>query len=49
MDFFTCIFQEFQCLINFTLSIKNQINKTNKNHSITKKMYERYRGHSVVY
>ena len=37
MDFFACIFQGFQCLIDFLISIKNQVNKTKK----TRKLHEK--------
>ena len=40
MDSFTCIFQGFQYLIDFALSVNNQMNKANKNQSTMKK-YEK--------
>ena len=50
MDFFACIFQGFQCLIDFLISIKNQVNKTKKPEAPRKKnLYERHREHLVVY
>ena len=44
MDFFTCIFQGFQYLIDLALCYKNQANRTNKSQSTFKKYIRKTSG-----